>query len=200
MSDAAVKVCRSCSQELPIERFAPYRKVDPTKRRNFCRECNAVSALIWRINNRERHLQNAASWHADRPGYNQRYYRANREHILARCAKRRADKSDHIKAYLRQHYLSNKQQYRNRTRRYRARKIEATVEVFTNDELLAFWAERGVDAKVCFYCGDPWQHLDHVIPLSRGGLHERANLVPACQPCNDSKGTKTPEEWLNTDA
>ncbi len=29
---------------------------------------------------------------------------------------------------------------------------------------------------------------DHVLPLSRGGLDEPDNVVPACQPCNSRKG------------
>lgn len=28
---------------------------------------------------------------------------------------------------------------------------------------------------------------DHVTPVSRGGLHVAANVVPACRPCNSSK-------------
>lgn len=31
---------------------------------------------------------------------------------------------------------------------------------------------------------------DHVIPLSRGGLHEALNIVAACLPCNRTKGAK----------
>lgn len=48
----------------------------------------------------------------------------------------------------------------------------------------------------CAYCGDlaPDQ-VDHVIPLSRGGTHDRANLVPACKPCNMDKLDFTLEEW-----
>ncbi len=32
---------------------------------------------------------------------------------------------------------------------------------------------------------------DHVVPLSKGGEHSEDNLVPACAPCNLSKGNKT---------
>ena len=37
--------------------------------------------------------------------------------------------------------------------------------------------------------------MDHVLPLSRGGLHEVNNLVPACRKCNFNKHDKTLEEW-----
>lgn len=49
---------------------------------------------------------------------------------------------------------------------------------------------------MCVYCGCvPADSLDHVIPRSRGGADHPSNLVPACRPCNSSKGARTPEEW-----
>jgi 5-methylcytosine-specific restriction endonuclease McrA len=49
---------------------------------------------------------------------------------------------------------------------------------------------------LCVYCGEVKPDtLDHVIPISRGGKHEYANLVPACRPCNSSKCGMTIREW-----
>lgn len=40
----------------------------------------------------------------------------------------------------------------------------------------------------CAYCGESARlTMDHVTPLSKGGKHEAANIVPACQPCNSAK-------------
>ncbi|MEU6633832.1 HNH endonuclease [Streptomyces parvus] len=47
----------------------------------------------------------------------------------------------------------------------------------------------------CAYCGESAEHLDHVMPLSRGGTDTEDNMVPACAKCNLSKGAKTLEEW-----
>jgi len=47
----------------------------------------------------------------------------------------------------------------------------------------------------CAYCGAPAAHLDHVLPLARGGTDARRNLAPACARCNIEKGNRTPEEW-----
>lgn len=47
---------------------------------------------------------------------------------------------------------------------------------------------------ICVYCGDPSEHIDHVIPLFRGGDNDIENLVAACKPCNRAKGTKLLEE------
>lgn len=51
----------------------------------------------------------------------------------------------------------------------------------------------------CAYCGKEAElTLDHVIPLSKGGKHSIDNVVPACLHCNDSKGARTPEQWLQS--
>ena len=48
----------------------------------------------------------------------------------------------------------------------------------------------------CAYCPGPYEHIDHVIPLSKGGTGWPANLVPACKSCNLSKAMKNVWEWL----
>ncbi|QLG10992.1 HNH endonuclease [Deinococcus sp. D7000] len=54
----------------------------------------------------------------------------------------------------------------------------------------------------CFYCGckiggksAKW-HVDHFIPLSRGGSNLPENLVLACAFCNLSKGPKMPWDFM----
>lgn len=48
----------------------------------------------------------------------------------------------------------------------------------------------------CWYCSKVLKkfHVDHRIPLSRGGSNSPDNLVLACPPCNWSKGAKMPWE------
>ena len=48
----------------------------------------------------------------------------------------------------------------------------------------------------CAYCDGPYEHLDHVIPLARGGSNWPANLRPACEHCNTSKRDKPLREFL----
>ena len=47
----------------------------------------------------------------------------------------------------------------------------------------------------CLYCGDPSQSIDHVRPLSRGGLSVTENCVPACLSCNGQKGDSDVFLW-----
>lgn len=43
----------------------------------------------------------------------------------------------------------------------------------------------------CSYCGAPAEHIDHIVPLSRGGGGDWDNLTAACADCNMSKGAKS---------
>ena len=50
------------------------------------------------------------------------------------------------------------------------------------------------DSHECQYCGASAENIDHVVPRSRGGLHEWENVVAACRRCNSRKENKTPQE------
>jgi 5-methylcytosine-specific restriction endonuclease McrA len=51
------------------------------------------------------------------------------------------------------------------------------------------------DSFECCYCTRrKATTIDHVIPRSRGGRHEWANVVAACSPCNAHKDDRTPVE------
>ena|SRR5699024_7302284 len=54
----------------------------------------------------------------------------------------------------------------------------------------------------CRYCGTTAEvnmrkefHIDHVVPVSRGGSDDPDNLVVACDFCNRDKHDMTPDEW-----
>jgi len=50
----------------------------------------------------------------------------------------------------------------------------------------------------CYLCGAliplGERHVDHIIPLSKGGSHSAKNLAVTCKQCNLSKGAKIPME------
>ena len=48
----------------------------------------------------------------------------------------------------------------------------------------------------CAYCGQGADTLDHVLPVVKGGLTVRTNLIPACRPCNLAKGHADAIEWF----
>ena len=47
----------------------------------------------------------------------------------------------------------------------------------------------------CAVCGAAGEHIDHIIPISRGGRHSIGNLQTLCAFCNLSKNNKLSIEW-----
>lgn len=58
------------------------------------------------------------------------------------------------------------------------------------------------NAKVCYWCRESLKnkkiHIDHYIPLSKGGEHTLTNLVVSCSVCNQKKSAKDPIEFANS--
>lgn len=62
-------------------------------------------------------------------------------------------------------------------------------------------ADRGFilarDGHACVVCGATDDlEIDHIVPHSRGGVHDRTNFQTLCRRCNASKRDKTMDEWL----
>ena len=50
----------------------------------------------------------------------------------------------------------------------------------------------------CLYCGEASESIDHVHPLSRGGMSVTENCVPACLGCNGRKGDSDAFLWYRS--
>lgn len=104
--------------------------------------------------------------------------------------------ADHARAAKLAEYYQNPETFYARNLVRKARVAEAVCvhgpKCVSAEFLKTIWES------VCLYCGDPAEHADHFYPLARGGLHCIENLVPACQPCNNSKCASDPYEWWSS--
>lgn len=97
-----------------------------------------------------------------------------------------------IRAYQKEFFASphGREVSKEHARKRRARKAQAPRNDFTATEWRALCKAMGYR---CAYCGQkfPFKLLcqDHLIPLSKGGSHTLANILPVCRPCNSRKGT-----------
>lgn len=93
----------------------------------------------------------------------------------------------------------NKDKCRAKVIKRRALKIGATVGNVKEIEAKIKHLRTSQDT-TCEYCGISISgtnvHIEHKIPLSRGGAHSLDNLAPSCGPCNYMKSNKTPEEFM----
>lgn len=78
--------------------------------------------------------------------------------------------------------------------RRRAR-IKGAGGTFTADDIALLMKAQG---NTCWWCPKKLTtyHIDHKIPLARGGTNDPANLCLACPDCNLSKGAKLPGESI----
>lgn len=74
--------------------------------------------------------------------------------------------------------------------KWRANRAKASGADYTTAEhIKSRWAMFG---GMCWICGVPAKHTDHVKPLDKGGSHYPANLRPICPSCNSRKKNRWP--------
>lgn len=125
-------------------------------------------------------------------------YVANAEKRRAAERRRRAANRIQVNASVRFRYAANPSTALARNALRRARKRGASIlGPFT----AAMWAMvKRAWKNCCAYCGtrsiktdrSTWLTQDHITPLSKGGAHVLANIVPCCRSCNSRKGTGRP--------
>jgi len=192
-----VKRCTNCGAEKPLDAF--HRRADSGDghRANCktCRvseshanyECNGERIRLrsgeWFKGNRERAL---AARHA--------YYLANREKAAAQGKVWRDANPERYRARNNAYQRTHPQYRRNHEARIRAAKGVAISPLRPSD-----WREiQDSYCGLCVYCGTQTETTtaDHVVPLKGGGAHTTENVVPACFPCNQSKGARSLLFWL----
>lgn len=66
---------------------------------------------------------------------------------------------------------------------------------FTDKTIRRMIFER--DSCCCFYCGKPGDTLDHIKPISAGGMTTFSNCVTSCLSCNQKKGSLDFYDFIN---
>lgn len=132
----------------------------------------------WDKARRER-LKNDPVAHERRKENYRNSYRLRRDKIIA-----------NVKAYREKNWNKILEWSRISALRRRARLANA-AGTFTQEQWQARYDYYGGR---CAYCRCELAineaHIDHVIPVSKGGANWPSNLVPACESCNKSKQTK----------
>lgn len=222
--DQSIKTCSTCKTAKPLGDFNKYAKADDG-RQPRCRECQREKRVAWYEANREREIAKAQAWNtenADRVRANARKRRAKdpeRFRLAARETYARHSKKYIARASARRY--ANHDYYLEREREWRARRSDRIAELargYRKTNPYVKWSEtakyhrrraamtggptgKEIQAKMdyygsrCWICGDHASSVDHVKPLSAGGLHVLANLRPACGYCN----TKKHARWYGVD-
>lgn len=174
------------------EYMREWRARNPDYHREWARKNEARIAPIRKARIAEKR---AAGW---KPEYDAEYHRAyHAAHSKERSAKRTVwaqenrERQNALNAKWKRTNPESRQAHEN-TRRARLR--AAGGGGLTRREWIALRSEYG---DRCAYClATTVLQMDHVDPLSRGGLHDASNIVPACQSCNASKNDNTLIVWF----
>ena len=113
----------------------------------------------------------------------------NKDKVNANSRRWRASNPEKAKQVGRKSRLANPLIQRNKTARRRSLLRSNGTYLVSKIEILRLLR------KGCFYCGANAEHIDHIVPISRGGRHSVGNLTGACKSCNLSKGAKFITEW-----
>lgn len=147
-----------------------------------CEDCRAE---VLRERDREYYLHNR-----DRVKASTRaYYFSNIEKQREWHRSHRLKILDARKEYEREWRRANPEKRRFAEKRRQAVKRGASSIPFTAEQLrhrLSMFGNK------CWMCGSAGPHLDHVKPLSKGGIHALSNIRPACVSCNSAKGSRWP--------
>jgi 5-methylcytosine-specific restriction endonuclease McrA len=203
-----IKACSKCGEDKTLEEF-PTASKEKDGHGSRCKGCIQVSAKIYRDNTKDK----AAS-------YYQRSKLADPEKFLKRNREYRAANVEKIREAGVRYNLENQEKQKERARIYRennpdlgranvrkrrARRAGNGVEVYTELQVLETY---GTDCHICSgpvdlnnarRVGHPgWEtglHIDHVIPISKGGQDSLANVRPSHGGCNLKKNARLKGEF-----
>ena len=158
-----------------------------------CKNCASEYCRAWQKKNSIRANHSSKEWSKKNLKKSQeiksRYRKNNLEKVRAATRKSIAKNPAKYKEIRKNWELKNPEKIQNKNYLRRARLVSAGVFLVTAKDI------QKLRSKPCVYCGKASEHIDHVVPLSRGGRHSIGNLVPSCAKCNMAKSNKFLVEW-----
>lgn len=211
-STTVTRKCCMCGEEFPLTSEHWYKdKKSPLGLGYCCKVCARQKAKRWLDENRERNKETCKNWYANNRDAVGAYREKNAEYIAEKKREWRRNNPDKTKKHKSDSQKRNRASANARSKRWRERNPDKlrmwtrvgqhrrrhAVGTFTAQDIdLLYRSQRGK----CWWCGKPLgdaYHIDHRIPLVRGGTNAPENLCLTCPPCNLSKGAKLPHEWIN---
>ena len=213
--------CAKCGDFKPCESFPTNGKTRSGGIRfhSWCKSCLGARNLNWQKNNRQ-YFKDWADKNEVRVKQVAKNWRINHSEIRKKNKERyRSKDKNHKKEldYAIQYRLVHLQEIAEYMRLYMPRyyasprgkaiilnikhKRRTQIVLTKSDDVKQKIIEiKSSPIVKCYICGCSLPgikcHIDHIIPLSKGGTHTGSNIAPACPSCNRAKGDKIPTDTL----
>lgn len=123
-------------------------------------------------------------------------HQANKEKRNAACRADYAKKAEDRKKHKREYNKANRDRVRLAEKAIEHKRRAARGDL--RSEQIGNLLEESMN--ICAYCNNQFEeanmHIEHCMPLSRGGTNSLDNVVIACETCNKRKKDKTPLEFM----
>lgn len=191
------KKCKACGVEKPATK--DFFRIEPKCKDGFrspCLSCIKIAKKDYRNSEKGRVKisEYREEWNNENPDYFKRWRASNPKYAKEWSEKNPGKAYENFKRWLFERLTDeDRAAYRRQhAHRKRARRLNAkgrfgradVKRILSGQKMRCWWC----DCKLEKY------HLDHRIPLSRGGTNDPSNLVASCPPCNQKKSSKMPWE------
>lgn len=208
---AGMKFCPDCEETKPATTEYFGRNVSEADGfSRICKPCRNAYLVERNAKNPERARASRKKWADANPDYFERYNEENKEALKEKGRRYYLANRERIRANSRAWYEGNRGRALELTKERRKRNPGSVALYSRNRRALLRAAEGRHDVDevwqmvedqdgLCAYCEHPLFgdfHVEHMMPVVRGGRNDWTNLAIACPRCNVRKNTKTAEEWM----
>jgi len=190
------KCCSKCKINKVISEFSKDRSRKDGIRVT-CKQCDSLRLKIYNNKNKDRNIERRKIYtinNKEKISLRAKSYQiANKEKIT----ELRRKNKDKLKEYNKIYSQTQARKISSKNYKYKRRSITKQGDATTQQIL-----KLQKNAKVCYWCKCSLKnvkvHIDHYVPLSKGGEHTLSNLVVSCQSCNLTKSAKDPIQFANS--
>lgn len=193
--------CVRCGNNFPItSEFFHRSKENSTGFRSACKTCVSVEKALFYQNNKEKYSEKNREWKAKNPDrakfHATSYYHKNKE----KYEDYRKNNKKYFSDYRKKYRKENKEKFVVYSNRRRAKIANSKNDFYTLEDVLSLY---GIECYLCYEEIDMlaprstkhpgWElglHIDHVVPISKGGDNTLSNVRPSHAICNIRKGSK----------
>lgn len=192
------KRCSVCKRELPATTEYFYQRSDTGRLHSNCIPCYNERMKAQKAKDPERHREQGRLYYRSNKEKHatsvKRWVEKNKDRVLQNRRDWREKNRQRVNELQRQRRHADPERHRTYVRNRRARLKWNGGTHTPNDIEILLRSQSGL----CWWCGKKITgsyHVDHRIPVAKGGSNSPENLCISCPKCNQSKGDKYPWEF-----